>query len=154
MYKSILVPLDGSEYASMALRHAAELAKDGQHVTLISVIPPIDLIEPPYTEDVEMSRDMLVRDAYDEARATATRCLSAASDSLAEAGVDNSFRILDGAPAEQILEAARETGADLIVITAYGKSASSTPSKTGVFGRVADGVLKGALVPVLVVKPW
>jgi nucleotide-binding universal stress UspA family protein len=154
MYKSILVPLDGSEYALLALRHAADLAKGGEHVTLVSVIPPVDLIEPKYTEDVEKSQDMLAREAYDEERAAATRFLSAASDSLAKAGVETSLRILEGTPAEQILEAARETGADLIVITAYGKSASSTPSKTGVFGKVADAVLKGAHVAVLVIKPW
>jgi nucleotide-binding universal stress UspA family protein len=154
MYKSILVPLDGSNYASMALRHAADLARDGQNVTLVSVIPPVDLIEPKFTEDAEMTQDMLAREAYDDARTQATRFLAAASDSLAKADVHNSVRLLEGSPAEQILEAAREADADLIVITAYGKSASSTPSKTGVFGKVADAILKGAQVPVLVVKPW
>jgi nucleotide-binding universal stress UspA family protein len=154
MYKSLLVPLDGSEYASIALRHAAGLARDGQDVTLVSVIPPVDVIEPKYTEDAEMTQDMLAREAYDEARADATRFLGAAAVSLAKADVHNSVRLLEGSPAEQVLEAARETGADLIVITAYGKCASSTPSKTGVFGKVADAVLKGAQVPVLVVKPW
>jgi nucleotide-binding universal stress UspA family protein len=158
MYTSILVPLDGSEHAAKALPHAASLAEGGQVVTLLSVIHPIDDLvgvkQPDIMSGSEQTEDMLAQEAYDEERSKAQRALAAARQSLSGERIDVQTRLAEGDPVERILKAAQDVDADLIVMTAFGLTASSTPPKTGVFGRVVDGVLKGARSPVLVVKPW
>jgi nucleotide-binding universal stress UspA family protein len=158
MYTSILVPLDGSEHAAKALPHAAGLAEAGEVLTLLSVIHPINELVGVRQQDLmsgsEETEDMLAQDAYDDERGRAERTLAAAKQSLAGDDFDVQVRLAEGDPVEQILAAAREADAALIVMTAYGLSASSTPPKTGIFGKVVDGVLKGSRSPVLVVKPW
>jgi nucleotide-binding universal stress UspA family protein len=62
--------------------------------------------------------------------------------------------VTEGNPVDEILRVTNEAAASLIVLTAYGLSASKSPTKTDVFGGVADGILKRARTPVLVVKPW
>ena len=158
MYNSILVPLDGSEHAAKALPHAVALAKAGGSLTLLRVIHPIDelvgTLQPDLLSGAEETDDSLAQKAYDEARSSAQSYLAAVQTSLAGEGLDTDMKLVEGAPVEQILEMAQGAHADLIVMTAYGLSASSTPPKTGVFGKVMDGVLKGARTPVLVIKPW
>jgi nucleotide-binding universal stress UspA family protein len=102
----------------------------------------------------EKTEDMLAQEAHDEERIKAERTLTAAKEWLGGETIDVQTRLAQGDLAEQILEAAHDLDADLIVMTAYGRSASSTPPKIGVFGRVVDAVLKDAKAPVLVVKPW
>jgi nucleotide-binding universal stress UspA family protein len=158
MYTSILVPLDGSEHAAKALPHAAGIAEVGEVVTLLSVIHPINELvgarQPELMSGGEKTEDMLAQEAYDDERSKARRTLSTAKESLKGEPFDVQVRLAEGDPAEQILKAAKDIDADLIVMTAYGVSASSTPAKAGVFGSVVDGVLRGARLPVLIVKPW
>ena len=45
MYKHILVPTDGSELSTAAVRHGLALAKDsGARVTFLNVVPPFHLV--------------------------------------------------------------------------------------------------------------
>ncbi len=156
MYESILVPLDGSEHAAKALEHAAALASG--KLTLLSVTPTVDEMFGKKQADPadanEMTDEMLAREAYDEARAKAQHYLQQASQSLSGKPFQVSTQLAEGAPADTIVKVANDIGADLIVISAFGTSASTTPSKTGIFGRVADAVLKNSKAPVLVVKPF
>ena len=57
-------------------------------------------------------------------------------------------RVRFGRPANEILAFAGEVGADLIVMSAHGRSGISR----WVFGSVADRVLRGATCPVLLVR--
>ena len=127
-------------------------------VTLLSVIHPINELvgtrQPDLMSGSEKTEDMLAQEAYDDERSKAERTLSAAKESLKGDAFDVQVRLAEGDPAEQILKAAKDVDANLIVMTAYGVSAALTPTKTGVFGRVVEGVLRGASSPVLVVKPW
>ena len=56
--------------------------------------------------------------------------------------------ILDGAPVESIVEHAKASGADLIVIGSHGRS--GLPRL--LLGSVAEGVIRNAASPVLVVR--
>jgi len=158
MYKSVLVPLDGSDYAEKALPHAAKLTQEGGRLTLLRVAHGIEELvgarQPDLSRDPAMTEDVLARQQYDEERAAASKYLAAAGRTVAGGPFEHEAVLAEGDPAAQILRVAEETKADLIVLTAFGLSASKSPTKTGVFGRVADAVLKGARAPVLVVKPW
>ncbi len=65
-----------------------------------------------------------------------------------EASVSAEPLVRQGDPALQILEACRETGADLIAMTTHGHSGLSR----WVLGSVAEKVLRGANVPLLVLR--
>jgi nucleotide-binding universal stress UspA family protein len=65
-----------------------------------------------------------------------------------EAGVPAEPLVKQGDAAAQILETCRETGADLIAMTTHGRSG---PSRW-VLGSVAEKVLRGANVPLLVLR--
>jgi nucleotide-binding universal stress UspA family protein len=56
--------------------------------------------------------------------------------------------VKQGDPAAQILETCRETGADLIAMTTHGHSGVSR----WVLGSVAEKVLRGATVPLLILR--
>jgi nucleotide-binding universal stress UspA family protein len=58
------------------------------------------------------------------------------------------YRVLDGAPAVEILEAARQVQCDLIVLGTHGH----TGLERLVMGSVAEEVMRKAKCPVLTVK--
>lgn len=62
-------------------------------------------------------------------------------------GIDAPVTIRDGESADQILRAAHETGADLIVLGRYGRGGPKP------LGSVAEGVIRHSPVSVLVVRP-
>ncbi|HLF76609.1 MAG TPA: universal stress protein [Dehalococcoidia bacterium] len=158
MFESILVPLDGSDYAAKALDTAASLANYARRLTLVRVVHTFDELmgtrQPDLLDNTEKSEDMLAREAYEDEHNEAQSYLERTKASLSGQPFEVGLVLAEGSPADEIMRVAREVNADLIVITAYGLSASSTPAKTGVFGKVADKVLRDAHVPVLVVKPW
>lgn len=157
MYESILVPLDGSPYAEKALQHIVSQEADARKVTLVGVTHTIEQLygtrQPDPNDSAEKTEDLLAREAYDDEHMEARSYLDRAKASLAGHSFEVEVVLTEGAPAEEILRVAQDVKADLIALTSLGYSASSSPTKTGVFGKVADGVLKNAKAPVLVVKP-
>lgn len=143
MYSRVVVPLDGSEVAEAALplieRIAAPLDLE---VVLVRVVPPLsrELIGVPaaIAEDERVAR---LREAkrYVEERAAA----------LGARGVRATAHVRVGAPPAEIVAAARETGADLIAMTTHGRSGLGRL----LFGSVAESVLRGASVPVILLRP-
>jgi nucleotide-binding universal stress UspA family protein len=146
MFTKILVPLDGSEFAEQALPLACSLAQrfDGEIILVRVVVPENLVIASPamgalYPElPVEQSR-------LDREEALAY--LRRVSEKCAVARVSHTGEVFEGAPAEMILEAAERTGADLIVMSTHGRTGLSRL----VYGSVAEAVLRGGRVPVLLV---
>jgi nucleotide-binding universal stress UspA family protein len=60
-----------------------------------------------------------------------------------------STRIESGNPAEEIIKAAKEGGADLIVMGTHGRKGVNWLF----FGSVAENVVKGSKIPVLTINP-
>ena len=157
MYKSILVPLDGSFRAEKALDEAATLVQRGVGVlTVIRVVPTIEEMyetaQPNPLDTAEQTQDSLARAAYDEHYANARQYLRLITHSVEDCGFRVESRVAEGDPAAAIIEAAEDVEADVVVLTPRGKSACSTPHTDGVFGSVSDEVLRRAHLPVLVVK--
>ena len=136
MFKRILVPLDGSASAEEALSHAQGLARRfGSEVVLLHVIAPEAWI--PFREDdTPLPMDQV------------EKVLDRASLALAEAGVGVSVAVTRGEAAGEIVEFARQAGADLIVMSPYGFSSVSRWH----LGTVAEKVVWSTELPVLLVR--
>ncbi len=149
MYKKILVPLDGSELAEKVLSHAAEMALcSGAEILLLRV--------PVYSyEGGGMATTMpgalppnLIQETQDVRRQAEAYLVHVRKD-LEGRELAVSARIEEGNPAETILRVAREEGADLITMCTHGRTGLSRM----VFGSVADQVLRGSEIPVLLIRP-
>jgi nucleotide-binding universal stress UspA family protein len=138
MYEKILVPLDGSELAEVALPYAEELAgRLGSEVVLVHVCESAQ----------EQYHHM--HQLYIEKMVAATK--RGAKKYLEKPGaqaITVRSAILDGHPAEQIVDFADEQGIDLIVIATHGWSGI----RRWVLGSVADKVVRAANKPVALIR--
>jgi nucleotide-binding universal stress UspA family protein len=147
MYSKIVVPLDGSELAEGVVSHVAEVIRDrGSHVHLLMVAPLVkgtasvitDLLSSSGGTQEERQRVELELATY----------LQTIAVELEPVAAEVQVGVRFGRPAEEILTFASEVNADLIAMSAHGRSGISR----WVFGSVADRVLHGALCPVLLVR--
>ncbi len=81
------------------------------------------------------------------ARKDAEECVRGAADRLVAAGLDASWRVLEGDPAATLLETAAHDGTDLIVVGTHAR----TGLKAMILGSVARNVLVHTHASVLVV---
>ena len=141
MYKKILVPLDQEAGAEVALPVAADLAKsDGTVIRLMYVAPTPSAI-------VAEGRGIAYADQEsDRLQHLGMVYLREAAHQLAGLPVEYAVRF--GEPAEEILEEAREFGADLVVMATHGRSGVVRL----MLGSVAEAVLRRSEVPVVLVR--
>ena len=139
MYKKILVPIDGSEFARDAGLHALFLAKicDAEIIAL-SVSENYFINGISINDEVEQINQILK-----------DRCKSDLEEFEEMNGEDIKISsiIKEGAPAKLILEVADEENVDLIVMGSSGKSGFDR----FILGSVSDKVVNAAKCPVLVV---
>ncbi len=135
-FSAIVVGYDGSRPARRALRCAARLARPGGRVTVVAVVPP--LIEDARTGVIVDPRDRQQRD----------RRLAAACAFLRQCGVAAVRAPRQGDAAEEILLAARDAGADLVVVGRRGRGRL----RTLLLGSVSTAVVEDGGRDVLVVR--
>ena len=143
-FQHILVPVDGSETSYAAVAKAVELAKAfGSKVTVAQVLT-LD----PYIASEYISAGQ-TNDLIERARVSILKTLDEAKAKFQEQGVAVESRLLEGQVIHQeIINAAKETNADLIVIGSHGR----TGLKKLFLGSVAQNILGDTGVPVLVVR--
>ena len=143
VFNRILVPLDGSDLAAMALEPAVGLAAlCGAEVTLLMVIAPIeDVIEAP-------GETIAIDTQWEARRARAQDYLAALCRRPEYQGVQLNAKVTMGPVAETILNYAQEHSVDLIVMTTHGRSGLGR----WVWGSVAEKVLRAASTTVLLVR--
>jgi nucleotide-binding universal stress UspA family protein len=144
MFKTILVPLDGSARAEQALVPALRIAENfGSELLLLRVVLPERLL-PVMSQMVvtsEPTPPAVTAPQWDEAQAyLAGLCLPAT-------GLRIRTQVLCGAPPEMIIATAASGAADLIVMSTHGRAGLLRL----LYGSVAEAVLRGATVPVLLV---
>jgi nucleotide-binding universal stress UspA family protein len=149
MFRSILVPLDGSKLAECALPYAEELAKccNTEQVVLISVTERVEgyrIFDAPN----EPLGQRLVPEATGKQEKQAQKYLDGVAKVLKAQGVKVQTEVLLGKPAEEITLFAKHWGIDLIVMSSHGRSG---PSRWA-FGSVADKVSRASSVPVLMIR--
>ena len=143
-YRNVVVGTDGSETAAAAVRHAAELAKAfGARLTVVTAYSQTPgsggADDPALPEEL---RWMVTDVAGAEERAGAGKAVAA------EVGLsDVRTRVGKGDPAEMLIEAAEDTGGDLIVVGSKGMATASR----FVLGSVPNKVSHHAPCDVIIV---
>ncbi len=144
MYKRILVPIDGSATSDRALQEAINLI-DAQpsQLRLVHVIDDLRFLDAEgymdYVELRELTRKIGER-ALEKAREVAMQADITVEISLLEANGERIASVID--------EEAARWAADLIVIGTHGR----TGFNHLLFGSVAEGVVRGTSLPVLLVR--
>ena len=137
--RRILHPTDFSPSSDAALRLAAVLAKDHDaQVVLLHVIEP-----PPVGSSGAVPAPP---PGLPPSRAEVEQRLSALAATLPELRTE--CRVAEGPAADAILEAAQETGCDVIVMGTHGRTGLARL----LVGSVAEKVVRHAPCPVLTVK--
>jgi len=134
MFKHVLVPMDGSDHARVALDLAIELA--GEHEATVSVLGALDaeaLMQAPFNAAVG-----------DESLAAYQRYVDAQLAHVPGAHRGNASARY-GEPAASICAYARDEGADVVVMSTHGVGAKGGYA----LGSVALKVLQNAPCPVL-----
>jgi nucleotide-binding universal stress UspA family protein len=130
----IVVGFDGSDAALRALGHAADEIQPGGTLTLVTV-------EPTAHSPGVLSEDLLSASPDAEALLEEARLSLGVRDDIAVEGVARK-----GDPAAILLEVARDTGADLVVIGRRGRNFAAR----ALLGSVAERVVNQAPCDVLV----
>jgi len=145
MYKRILVPIDGSETAERGLAEAIVLARE-----LKATIRLLNL-----TSDFVVMVEMSTAIDYEKFRAGLNqfgqRLLARASEKARAQGVATETSLHDlggGRVADAIVEEARKSRCDLIVIGTHGRRGVSR----AMLGSDAENVVRSSPVPVLLVR--
>lgn len=144
MFKTILVPLDGSTRAEQALPVAARIARNsgGSIVLLRVVTAPIDfawsLMESP----------TVMQEAIDEDIAKAKEYLTTITALAVLDGISIKTKVLPGNPALTIFPVAHSAHADLIVMCSHGE----TGFKRWMLGSVSQKVAHHSPIPVLILR--
>jgi nucleotide-binding universal stress UspA family protein len=144
MYRHILVPVDGSSTSARALQEALGLARQQTAgLELVYVMEDVLFLEnEAYINYEEVQKS---------ARSAGEKALAQAQAAVRQAGMTAEQRLLEARGeriASVIIEEARRWPADLIVIGTHGRSGFSRI----LFGSVAEGVVRTALIPVLLVR--
>jgi nucleotide-binding universal stress UspA family protein len=138
-YKQILIAADCSKGTEKAVDFGIEIAKlNGAKVYAVHVIDPIfnDLMEEAWAEE-----------AYKQFKKIGREAVSYVEEKAKDAGVKVESAVLEGNPAEKIVDFAEEQKVDMIVVGSLGKSGYEQFA----IGSVSAKVLRNAKVPVLIV---
>ena len=144
MFSKILVPVDGSETANLALDKAGVLAKTfGAQVVLLTVIEPF-----PALTMSEMDLGIAQQQYAQIAQQQADTTLAKASAAMQSMGIEAQEMKLEGVSAWRgIVDAADNLGADLIVMGSHGRKGVQKL----LLGSVTQKVVSHAARSVLVV---
>lgn len=137
--QKILVCFDGSEWSKKGLNEAIKLAeKFESQITVLSVVPKVCFLE--------IGVDCATVESI--FRAETEGNLQHAKKVLEEKGVKGETLVLEGAPADVIVDYAKNNNFDLIVIGSKGKDATERTF----FGSVALKVASNAVQSVLIIR--
>lgn len=141
MFTKVVIPLDGSSLAETVIPFVGEfVSPDDTKIELVSVIEPWRYV---YATELVDTSSLIV-----EMRKSSEQYLARQKEALTALGYVVSTHLLNGDPANEILGVADSTSADLIAMTTHGRAGLSRFA----FGSVAERVLHGADVPLLLVR--
>jgi nucleotide-binding universal stress UspA family protein len=142
-FRRVLVPLDGSELAHSILDHVSRVAEPGARLVLLTVVEPASWAAWPDAASVPLPDD---REQVAEAEAR----LAEEAARLRARGFEVEGRVVVSRRcAHEILAAAGAIDAELIALATHGRSGLARAA----LGSVADEVVRGAGVPVLLHHP-
>jgi nucleotide-binding universal stress UspA family protein len=147
MFKRILVPTDGSEFAGKAVKMGIEVARThGATLVAMHVFPHL-----PGAQHSSAAPFLKQLEGYYEAgqREAAQQILSTVAKDAAAAGVTTETVIAEGEDVfRQILQAAEQKSCDLICMASHGRRGVAAI----VLGSETHKVLIHSHIPVLVIR--
>ncbi|AMX20561.1 MULTISPECIES: universal stress protein [Acinetobacter] len=144
LYQHILVPIDGSETSMVAMKEAIKLGKAlNSKITVVQVMA-LD----PFIADVYVKTGQ-TNELIERTRTYLLDILEKAKQEFAKEGITVETKLLEGFVVhEEIIQAAQDLNADLIVMGSHGR----TGVRKLVLGSVAQKVLGESHIPVLIVR--
>ena len=145
MYKKILVPLDGSPTAARGFEEAVGLARvTGASLRLLHVVDT-------YPFALEMATASTWQQIVDGMKEAGQAVLDRARQTAIDHGVAADVKLVEGPTgrvADAVLDEARESGCDLIVMGTHGRRGFSHV----MMGSDAERVVRESPLPVLLVR--
>ena len=139
--EKILVPLDGSDLAEAALETAIDILHERPETTLL-------LLRAAESQSAHSARREAVSNKAHAVR-EAESYLNGVAAGLRECGITGvRTAVWYGAAAPTIVEAAAIEKVDLIIMTSHGRGGAGRL----IFGSVAESVLHGTRIPILLVR--
>ena len=141
--KSIMVPIDFSDYSKNALRYSVNFAKIfSAKVYLIYVVEPMI-----YPADFSMGQIAVPTQDTDMTDRAREELTSLAKNEIHES-LEHEIIIKSGKPFVEIIESASDLNVDLIIIATHGH----TGVEHLLFGSTAEKVVRKAPCPVLTIR--
>jgi len=139
----ILAPLDGSDIGEAALPYAETLATNsGASISLLQVVSPPGTVEASLLGGPDWRKFVkAMRDAGED-------YLKNIAERLNGKGIKSTYEVVTGDPADKIVEYADDKKVSLIAMSTHGR----TGLARWVLGSIADKVLHGARIPILLVR--
>jgi nucleotide-binding universal stress UspA family protein len=142
MFKNILCPIDGSDLSLQALEVAARFAADqGAALTICMIVDPAKAAAMAYGDAAISAR--CLEALQTEAQMTIDEAVARVNDTISARAC-----AVVGKPVYGILDVCAANACDLIVIASHGRSGISR----ALIGSVAEGVIRHAGVPVMVMR--
>ncbi|MBJ8477763.1 universal stress protein [Acinetobacter pittii] len=144
LYQHILVPIDGSETSMVAMKEAIKLGKAlNSKITVVQVMALDPFIADAYVKTGETN------ELIERTRTYLLDILEQAKQQFSNEGITVETKLLEGFIVhEEIIQAAQDLKADLIVMGSHGR----TGVRKLVLGSVAQKVLGESHIPVLIVR--
>ncbi len=140
-YRNIVIATDGSENTQRAISQGIEVAKlSGATLYALHVVDIPSLISEDWTIDKNLFYEMM--------RNEGDKILSKTKKIGEDSGVEIKGVLLEGHPSNEIINFAEKNQMDLIVMGTLGK----TGFDKFLLGSVAEKVVRGSKVPVMVVR--
>lgn len=138
----ILIPVDGSDNAMLAVQHALVLTAKGLRARFVvaNVQSPANLYELVVAHDPQVLQQV--------SEAAGRDLMRPAVELLQAAGLQVEQDVATGDPAQTLIELVERHGCDALILCAHGSSGDRTQ-----LGAVAHELVQIAPVPVTVVRP-
>jgi nucleotide-binding universal stress UspA family protein len=140
MFKNILLGVDGSEHSLRAAKTAADLARS-TNADILRIVVAFEAV-PPYLGEPNLQAAISAR--LKEAEAILQKAIGAVDEIPGEVHTE----VLEGAPAEAILDVADIRQSDLIVMGSRGLGRL----RGALLGSQSQKVVQHAPCPVLIVR--
>ena len=156
MFKRILVPLDGSTLAERVLPHAEHFARTfGSNIILLQVLDPTTFSEGPNPVDPlgwQIRKTEAEIYLYGIAARLRSKLVGSTAKNIGKGEVNDrvGFSIMEGRPAENIINFAHAENIDLVVLNTHGSGGLSRWNISSVTQKVINLVY----LPILLIRAY
>ena len=144
-YKKIVVPIDGSGWSERAIPHACDIAVNNEGEVIL-----LHVFKPPayeYTDQLAIAGDT---EYVTQMREEMKQHLTGLRNQLRGQNVEARVQFIEATGvANQICDYVNDQDVDLVVMSTHGRSGLAR----FLFGSVANKVVQGVNVPVMLIRP-